>query len=212
MTVGVRRPWLVLALLLAKACRSQGADGGTWLQPPAPAPAVSGTSARHGGATSLEGLRGRVVMLSFGYSHCVDICPVTLRTMQGVLARLGQDARDVAPVYVSIDPARDTGQRLRDFVQPFDDRIDAWMVTDGQLATALEGYGVSAAHRPVNLRGYVGKEAPARGDYSMDHSGGIWVIDRHGRLRTRYVHGAEEEAIASGVRRLLTEELARAGA
>jgi protein SCO1/2 len=199
-------------VILATACRSADSDGATWLRPPAPAPALSGTSVRHGGTTSLERLRGRVIMLSFGYTHCADICPITMQTMQGVLGRLGRDAREVAPIYVSIDPARDNEDRLRKFMSPFDDRIDAWTVPDAGLGPALEAYGVSAARRPVNLRRYVGQDAPAAGDYSLDHTGGIWVIDRRARLRIRYVHGAGEDAIAAGVRKLLDEAPSPAGA
>jgi len=193
---------LLLVLLAATACRSSDADGGRWLDP-APAPDVAGTSARGHTPVSLRGLRGRVVMLSFGYTHCADVCPVTMQTMQGVLRKLGDGARDVAPVYVTIDPARDTADRIRAFLEPYDDRIDAWVVADASLRGALEAYDVSAARRPVTLRRYVGQDVDPRGDYSLDHTGGVWLIDRSGTLRARYAHGAAANAIAAGVRRLL---------
>jgi protein SCO1/2 len=206
-------PRLVAAvLLLAPACRSEGADGATWLEPAGPVPDVAGTSARDGTAASFGRLRGRVVMLSFGYTHCADVCPVTMRTMRGVLGRMGRHALEVAPVYVSLDPVRDTAERLRALVQPFDRRIDAWRVPEASLAPALEAFGVAIARRPVSLRRYLQRDIPAPNDYSLDHTGGLWIIDRLGRLRIRYAHGASEEAIASGVRKVLLEGRPPAGA
>jgi len=195
---------LALALAAACGCHSVNAEGADWLDP-APAPEITGTAVQTGASASLRGLRGRVVMLSFGYTHCADICPVTMKTMSDVLRELGAEASQVAPVYVSIDPTRDSTDRLRAFLEPYDDRIDAWLVPPAPLRGALRSYDVSATRRPVTLRRYVGQELDPRHDYSLDHTGGVWIIDRRGSLRAHFLHGSPAAAIAAGIRRLMAE-------
>jgi protein SCO1/2 len=93
-----------------------------------PCPATSDSSGGFTLATdqgrqlSLADLRGRVVVLSFGYTHCPDVCPTTLTALAGLMRGLGPEATGVQVLFVTLDPERDTPERLRAYVRHFDPR------------------------------------------------------------------------------------------
>jgi cytochrome oxidase Cu insertion factor (SCO1/SenC/PrrC family) len=117
-------------------------------------------------------LRGRWVLVSFGYTFCPDLCPTVLNEVAGALAQLGPFAARVQPVFVSIDPQRDTPEALREYVQAFDERILPLTGTADQLARAAKAFGVAYFRVPGS----------AQAEYTFAHSAMITLIGPEGGL------------------------------
>lgn len=176
------------------------------VEPPQPAPELVAQGA-DGQPFRLADRRGRVVVLSFGYTSCPDVCPTTLSRLRGAYRSLGERADEVAAVFLTVDPERDRPERLHSYLAAFEPRFEGVVVEDTQLPRTLERFGVTAVRRYADPRRY--RNLPgASGEptYSIDHTGGFLVIDRQGALRLRYPHQASAEQLASGLRRLLDEQ------
>ena len=117
--------------------------------------------------------RGKVVLLYFGYTHCPDVCPLTLAHLHVALRQLGTAGDDVRILFVSVDPARDTPAVLHAYVNAFDKRA----VGLTGSPSAIEA--LSKRYRSAFTREPSGKG----GDYEVTHSSGIYVFDRDGRAR-----------------------------
>jgi protein SCO1/2 len=186
---------LILALLLlagiAAATAAPAFKAGVF-DPPRQAPdfTLQGTN---GQALRLTQYRGKVVLLAFGYSHCLSVCPITLHTFAQTLRQMGPAAAGVQVVYVTVDPQRDTVPRLKGFVGGFDPRIIGGTGTEQQLAQVRKDYGVSATK--------IGDS----GDYSYDHSSFIYLIDRVGRIRALMPYGHPSGDFVNDLRVLLGE-------
>lgn len=113
---------------------------------------------------------GQVVLLYFGYRSCPDICPTDLQTIGQALDQMGQDAAQVQPLFVTVDPERDTADHLAEFTAQFHPRIIGLTGTPDQIASMAKTYRVS--YRKVPAPG---------GDYFIDHSAAIYLIDRGGK-------------------------------
>ncbi len=135
--------------------------------------------------------RGRVMLIYFGYTHCPDACPTALADMASALDLLGDRKRDVALVFITVDPERDTPAIMKDYVSAF-----------GVPITALSG--TEEAIRPVAkaYRVYYAKH-PTKDGYDMDHSSIIYAMDRRGRFALNFTHETAPQKIAEGVRTLL---------
>lgn len=190
------RVWLALALL---GCANAGEQ---WLEP-APAAPLPAVAVRSGAPVDLASARGKVVLLTFGYTSCSDICPTTLALLRRVLERLGTHADRVLAWYASIDPERDTPQHFREFLAPFDPRIEGLAIATGQLPAVLKAYGVVARRRAPSLRRYVGRSVDPGTDYSFDHTAALWLIDAQGRLRVRCSQQVSAERLVRAVEELL---------
>jgi protein SCO1/2 len=196
------------ALCLAAAACSAPEGAPVELEPPQPAPELVGQGV-DGRAFRLEQRRGRVVVLSFGYASCPDVCPTTLSRLRGLYRELGARADEVAVVFLTVDPERDRPERLRPYLAAFDPRFEGVVVQSEQLARTLERFGVTAVRRIPDARRYrnlQGAGGGAEPPYSIDHTGGYLVIDRGGALRLRYPHQASVEQLAEGLRPLLDEK------
>src|ERR1700746_718397 len=109
-------------------------------------------------------LRGKWSLIYFGYTHCPDACPTALNDISIALSDLGAKRDAVRPVFITVDPERDTPEALKSYVMSFDAPILALTGTPEQVAKAAKGYRV-----------YYAKHPEAGGDYSMDHSSVIYV-------------------------------------
>ena len=146
------------------------------------------------GPVGLEDLRGRVVVLYFGYTFCPDICPTSLALLSLALEQLSpSELEQVQPLFVSVDPERDTPERLADYAKYFHPRILGLTGDPAELAATTELYG--AAYRKV--------EQGSAAGYLVDHSAMTYIIDRQGRLAHSMVHGTPPERILA----LLRQEL-----
>lgn len=137
--------------------------------------------------------RGQVLLVSFGFTSCPDICPLTLARYRAVLAGLAQDGERLTPVMISVDPARDTPQRLHDYVRYFHPRIIGLTGTSAELAVAARRFGAVI-------------RVPAPGEPGqVMHSDYLYLIDTEGRVRRLYDQQAGVETIVREVRALLRE-------
>lgn len=140
--------------------------------------------------------RGEVVLIFFGYTHCPDVCPLTLADFKQIKAELGAEAGRVNFVFITVDPERDTPDRLAEHMANFDPAIIALTGDRVDLETVWKAYGVYAAKA----------EAASASGYLVDHTARVYAIDANGDLRMTYAFGTESEAIAQDVAHLLAEK------
>jgi len=150
----------------------------------------------NGAAVTQDDVRGKVVMLFFGYANCPDICPTTMVQLAQVVERLGNDAQHVQVVFISVDPHRDTPEILQAYVQAFDPRIIGLTGTPDQIADVARRYRVSFQ---------ISKPAPGDDEnrYEVAHSRGIFVFDQQGKARFLASDAESVDALTQAVRELL---------
>ena len=117
--------------------------------------------------------RGKVVLLYFGYTHCPDVCPLTLAHLHVVMQQLGKQADDVRILFVSVDPARDTPAVLHAYVNAFDKHAVGLTGSAGAIEALTKRYRAAFSREPS------GKD----GNYEVSHSSAIYVFDRDGHAR-----------------------------
>ena len=137
-------------------------------------------------------LKGKWSLVYFGYTHCPDACPTALNDIAIALDELGPQRSAVRPVFVTVDPERDTPAVLKSYVTSFDAPILALTGTPEEIAQAAKGYRV-----------YYAKHPEAGGDYSMDHSSVIYVMDPQGRFTASFTQENSPEEIAARLKKLL---------
>lgn len=129
-------------------------------------------------------LAGKPFAMYFGFTHCPGVCPTALQGMSSLLAKLGPDADKLRMVFVTTDPARDTPAVMGDYLKAFDPRILGLTGSEAEVKQMLLTYRV-----------YAQKGEVKNGEYQMDHSSAIYLMDRTGELKT--VIGQGESAQAS---------------
>lgn len=142
-------------------------------QPASTAVAIGGPFRLHtgGGKTVTEAdLRGAPFLVFFGYTHCPDVCPLTLTKIAQVFKELGPEAR-IKALFVTVDPERDTPERMADYAGDFDPRVIGLSGDRAEVDATLAAYRVYARKVPT-----------PSGDYSMDHSAVIYLMDRDGKF------------------------------
>ena len=137
-------------------------------------------------------LKGKWSLIYFGYTHCPDACPTTLNEIAIALDDLGPKRDAVRPVFITVDPERDTPEVLKSYVTSFDAPILALTGTPEQIAQAAKDYRV-----------YYAKHPEPGGDYSMDHSSVIYVMDPEGRFTATFTPESSPEDIAARLKKLL---------
>lgn len=149
----------------------------------------------NGQPRSLKDFAGKVVVLFFGYTQCPDVCPTAMLELVEVKKLLGKQGERVQGLFVTVDPARDTPEVLKAYMENFDPSFLALYTTSEKLQALAKDYKVY----------YKKVEGPTPTSYSMDHSAGSYVYDTHGKLRlyTRYGSGA---ALLAGDIKLLLQQ------
>lgn len=145
-----------------------------------------------GAPLDTRSLRGRVVLLNFGFASCPDVCPTVLARLRQVVKTLGPAGRDVQVVFVSFDPARDSVDRLKPYVEHFHPGFIAATGSDAQIAQVAARYGV------VYLKENTGSAA----GYGFAHSDYIYLVDSEGRVRKLYDTRARTDEMVADVRLL----------
>lgn len=149
------------------------------------------------GPVSLESLRGKVVVLYFGYTMCPDVCPTSLALLASALHGLSKDELEqVRALFISVDPERDGLERLQTYAAFFHPSIQGVTGSDAQLADVAKRYG--AAYKK-------NKQDSAMG-YVVDHSADLYVVDKSGKLREGIRHGTPPGEILEALRRVLGTE------
>ncbi len=121
-------------------------------------------------------LKGRYSLIFFGFTHCPDICPVTLQTVTQALKAAGPAGEKVQPVFITLDPERDTPEALATYMANFDPRFIALTGTPEQVNAITKAFRVYATKTAI--RDAEGKDT---GDYSVSHSGFMYLLDRDGK-------------------------------
>lgn len=143
-----------------------------------------------------EDFRGEWMLVYFGYTYCPDICPTGLLNMGQALDGLGAAAHDIRPIFITIDPERDTVEALAQYVGHFHPRLVGLTGTPEQVAEAARAYRVYYARAPAAQ----GQEDQDAADYLMDHSGFTYLMGPDGRLRALFGHGTGPEEMAARIR------------
>jgi len=142
---------------------------------------------------SLADFKGKVAIVFFGYAQCPDVCPGTLVEIADARQKLGADGAKVQPVFVTVDPERDTAQVLKEYVAGFGSDVVALRGDLEQTQATAKAFKVFFAKVP-------GKEP---GSYTIDHTAGAYVFDREGRVRLFVRYGSGTEALVHDLKLLL---------
>ena len=139
-----------------------------------------------------QDMKGRPFLVFFGYTHCPDICPTDLFEMSEILRALGKDADRVGALFITVDPERDTTAVMKDYLSSFDPHLRG-ATGDATAIDAVEkGYRVYAKKVPTN-----------NGDYSMDHTALVYLMDKQGRFVAPFKLDRKPEQAAADLRRYL---------
>jgi cytochrome oxidase Cu insertion factor (SCO1/SenC/PrrC family) len=137
---------------------------------------------------------GKYMMVYFGYRYCPDICPTALTTITEVLNQLGPKAKHVQPLFITIDPERDTVKDLAEYIQNFHPSFIALTGNAEEIEKAKKAYKVFSQKTD---------EKTAPDEYIMDHSSIIYVMDRQGQLVAHFSHSTPSEHIVAALRKYL---------
>ncbi|MXN66016.1 SCO family protein [Stappia sp. GBMRC 2046] len=136
--------------------------------------------------------KGKPSAYFFGYTFCPDVCPTTLAETQGWIEELGEDADKMNFAFVSVDPERDTPEIVGDYVSAFDKRIHALSGSQEQIDKIVKNYRV-----------YVKKVTRTNGEYLVDHSAGVYLMDANNEFRGTISYGESHENAVAKLRRLI---------
>lgn len=168
---------------------------GSLIDPPVPAPEFRLTDV-NGDKFELNALDGKAVIMFFGYTSCPDVCPVTLSDFLQIRSRLGEAAEEVSFVFITVDPDRDTPERMKRYLTNFDPEIIGLTGSRGELEPVWSSYGVYQEK----------SEGSEKDNYLVDHSSRIYVIDKQGNLLLTYLFGTENNVIAEDVHHLISSK------
>jgi protein SCO1/2 len=167
-------------------------------------PVQSSGTALIGGPFSLVGtdgkpvtdrdFRGRYMLIFFGFTHCPDICPAELQVIAQALDQLGDKAKNVVPVFITLDPERDTPEAMANYVKSFGPNFVGLTGSPGAIAAAAKAYRVSYSKV---------ENKDSAGDYSVDHSALVYLMDPEGRYVTHFSYGLSAEQMAEKLGKLL---------
>ena len=139
-----------------------------------------------------KSLQGRPTLIFFGFTHCPDVCPTSLFEISEVLKAMGGDADRVNAYFISVDPERDTNAAMKDYLSSFDPHLKGLSGDPDATAKALSGFRVYAKKVPLK-----------DGDYTMDHTALIYLMDRDGHFVSPFNLKRTPEEAATDLKRYL---------
>jgi protein SCO1/2 len=126
---------------------------------------------QNGSPVSHEDMKGKPFLVFFGYTHCPDVCPTTLFEVSEVFRKLGPDADKARALFITVDPDRDTPEKLKDYLQSFDPHLKGLTGDADGIAGVLKAYRVYAKKVPLK-----------DGEYTMDHTAIVYLMGKDGRF------------------------------
>ncbi len=167
-------------------------------------PVQSSGAALIGGPFSLVGadgkpvtdrdFRGRYMLIFFGFTHCPDICPAELQVIAQALEQLGDKAKTVVPIFITLDPERDTPEAMANYVKSFGPNFVGLTGSPEAIAAAAKAYRVAYSQVENNN---------SAGDYSVDHSALVYLMDPEGRYVTHFSYGLSADQMAEKLEKSL---------
>jgi protein SCO1 len=139
-----------------------------------------------------KNMQGRPTLIFFGFTHCPDICPTSLFEISEMLRAMGKDADRINAYFISVDPERDTTEAMKDYLSSFDSHLEGLTGNPEQIAKVISAYRVYARKVPLK-----------EGDYTMDHTALIYLMDRDGRFVSPFNLKRPPEQAAADLRRYL---------
>ena len=147
---------------------------------------------QNGKAVTDKDLKGKPTLIFFGYTHCPDVCPTSLFEISEVLRAMGKDADKVNAVFISVDPERDTPATMKDYLSSFDPHLEGLSGDPAETAKVITSYRVYAKKVPLK-----------DGDYTMDHTALVYLMDRDGRFVSPFNLKRSPEEAATELKRYL---------
>jgi len=184
-------PYLLLIAAVIGGLLSYAGDRVTGL--PSGTAAIGGPFAlvdQDGAPKTDKDFRGQYLLIYFGYTYCPDVCPTTLAVMSNAMKRLGPAGERITPVFVTIDPARDTPKVLKAYLASFDPRLVGLTGSTDQVKQIEKEYSVYAARQ--ELQG---------GGYAMTHSNTIYLMGPNGKFVAYYDEAIGPEKLAEALRK-----------
>ena len=198
MSARTTRLLLVLAVFLA----GLGATVAVILLEVRPETAAMAPSAAIGGPFRLidqngqpltdRDLKGEPYVVFFGFTHCPDVCPTTLMELSDVLDKLGPDAARIGALFITVDPERDTPAELKDYLSSFNPRFKGLTGDLAAIAQVAKSYRVYMKKVPLD-----------NGDYTMDHTALVYLMDKNGKFVAPFNLKRRPEDAAADLRRYL---------
>ena len=147
---------------------------------------------QNGRTVTDKDMRGHPFLVFFGFTHCPDVCPTALFEISEVFGKLGPDAQKIGALFVTIDPERDTPAAMKDYLSSFNPRLVGLTGDPATIAAVAKEYRV-----------YVKKVPLENGDYTMDHTALVYLMDKEGRFVTPFNLKRTPEDAAADLRRYL---------
>ena len=182
---------LAIGVIMAQNYTYQG----SLIEPAIPAADFELTD-QNGATFRLSEQRGKIVLIFFGYTHCPDVCPVTLSEYRRIKTGLGDQAKNVRFVFITVDPERDTPELLKTYLKAFDPDFIGLSGSREALEAVWKDYGVYQERREVG----------SAAGYLIDHTARTYAINALGEWRLTYPFGMETEKIIQDIQHLLKEK------
>ena len=199
MQAGYSPRWLLVGVILSIciSCGS-GSDVGT-------VPAVADVAPKrsfslidqHGRRVAESDFSGEWLLVFFGFTHCPDVCPVTLARVKASLDLLGSEASQVRVLFITVDPERDTADVLDRYLESFGPEFVGLTGTSAEIETVKSTFGGYAAHQA----------STDSGEYQVDHSATLYLVDPEGRLSRQFSSQTDPSQLAESLRGIISGHL-----
>ena len=152
--------------------------------------------AQDGSPITEKAFQGKPTALFFGFTHCPEVCPTTLFELNGWMRKVDPDGSRLQAYFVSVDPERDTPELMRLYVSNVSDRITGISGPPDKVAEMIKGFRVYAKKVPVDA-------AQPDGDYTMDHSASVFLLDAKGRFSGTIAYGENPDTAVTKLQNLI---------
>lgn len=156
-----------------------------------------------GKKVALSQFRGKVALIVWGYTHCPDVCPLTLSMLRGVMKELGNEQDQVQLLYITVDPQRDTVERLKGYIPHFHESFIGLTGTNQEIEKVAKAYDVFYINHGDS---YGRSEFDTWADYQMTHTSTIYLVDQKGKLFITYPYNKfDSKRIARDIKGILSD-------